>query len=141
MGHIPTYALQAQNVLSTVELTTRLKEDRKNDVQFFTPVSSYSSAHMSMFGYSASGHSDLRHTECLNLTEVRRVKYIYNHKNNVPSRLSQQWLCGNSCTWYLMYNIATVHHVPKCLSYHRDDCIYIYIYIYKFDSNSSTFLR
>ena len=31
---------------------------------------------------------------------------------------------------YLMYNIATVHHVPKCVSYHRDDCIYIYIYIY-----------
>ena len=20
-------------------------------------------------------------------------------KNNVPSRLSPQWLCGNSCTW------------------------------------------
>ena len=28
--------------------------------------------------------------------------YIYaimNHENNVPSRLSPQWLCGNSCTW------------------------------------------
>ena len=99
MGHIPTYASQAQNVLSTVELTTRLKEYRQNEVQFFTPVSSYSCAHMSMFGYSASGHSDLRHTECLNLTEVRRVKYICNHENSVPSRLSQQWLCGNSCTW------------------------------------------
>ena len=22
-----------------------------------------------------------------------------NHENNVPSRLSPQWLCGNSCTW------------------------------------------
>ena len=21
------------------------------------------------------------------------------HENNVPSRLSPQWLCGNSCTW------------------------------------------
>ena len=21
------------------------------------------------------------------------------HKNNVPSRFSPQWLCGNSCTW------------------------------------------
>ena len=29
--------------------------------------------------------------------------YIYrhtcNHENNVPSRLSPQWLCGNLCTW------------------------------------------
>ena len=24
--------------------------------------------------------------------------YIYNHKNNVLSRLSPQWLCGNSFT-------------------------------------------
>ena len=22
-----------------------------------------------------------------------------NHENNVPSRLSPQWLCGNSCIW------------------------------------------
>ena len=25
--------------------------------------------------------------------------YICNHENNVPSRLSPQWLCGNQCTW------------------------------------------
>ena len=25
--------------------------------------------------------------------------YICNHENNVPSRLSPQWLCGNSCNW------------------------------------------
>ena len=25
--------------------------------------------------------------------------YICYHENNVPSRLSPQWLCGNSCTW------------------------------------------
>ena len=24
---------------------------------------------------------------------------VCNHKNNVPSRLTPQWLCGNSCTW------------------------------------------
>ena len=24
--------------------------------------------------------------------------YVSNHENNVPSRLSLQWLCGNSCT-------------------------------------------
>ena len=53
---------------------------------------------------------------------------ICNHKNNVPSLLSPQWLCGNSCT---------VHHVPKCMSCHKaivvitgrahcfHDCIYI----------------
>ena len=25
--------------------------------------------------------------------------YICNNQNNVPSRLSPQWLYGNSCTW------------------------------------------
>ena len=25
--------------------------------------------------------------------------YICNHENNVPSRLSSQLLCDNSCTW------------------------------------------
>ena len=25
--------------------------------------------------------------------------YICNHENNVLSRLSPQWVCGNSCTW------------------------------------------
>ena len=25
--------------------------------------------------------------------------YICNYENNVPSQLSQQWLCGNSGTW------------------------------------------
>ena len=27
------------------------------------------------------------------------VIYICNPENNVRSRLSPQWLCGNSCTW------------------------------------------
>ena len=31
--------------------------------------------------------------------------YICNHENNVPSRLSPQWLCGNTCTW--------AHDVPN----------------------------
>ena len=55
--------------------------------------------------------------------------YICNHENNVPSRLSPQWLCGNSCT--------SVHHVPKCMSCHkaivvitgRAHCFHDYIYI------------
>ena len=76
--------------------------------------------------------------------------YICNHENNVPSLLSPQWLCGNSCTWaldvrfhpYIMYSYgfirtSTVHHVPKCMSCHKaivvitgrahcfHDCIYI----------------
>ena len=25
--------------------------------------------------------------------------YICYHENNVPSWLSPQWVCGNSCTW------------------------------------------
>ena len=25
--------------------------------------------------------------------------YVCYHENNVPCRLSSQWLCGKSCTW------------------------------------------
>ena len=58
--------------------------------------------------------------------------YICNHENNVPTRLSTQWLCGNSCTW-----AHDVHHVPKCMSCHkaimvitgRAHCFHDYIYI------------
>ena len=32
-----------------------------------------------------------------NLTKARWVQYICNHENNVPFRLSPQWLHGNSC--------------------------------------------
>ena len=32
--------------------------------------------------------------------------YIY-HENNVSSRLSPQWLCGNSCTWVHIYIYIT----------------------------------
>ena len=28
-----------------------------------------------------------------------RLARVANHENNVPSRLSSQWLCGNSCIW------------------------------------------
>ena len=38
--------------------------------------------------------------------------HICNYENNVPSPLSLQWFCGNSCT-------QTVHHVPKCMSCHK----------------------
>ena len=43
--------------------------------------------------------SDPRHTECSNIAKARLALYIYNHENNVPSGLSPQWLCDNSCTW------------------------------------------
>ena len=33
--------------------------------------------------------------------------YICNHENNVPSRLSPQWLCGNSCTWAYYAHLAS----------------------------------
>ena len=62
--------------------------------------------------------------------------YICNHENNVPSLLSPQWLCGNSCTW--AHDVRfDLHHVPKCMSCHkaivvitgRAHCFHDYIYI------------
>ena len=40
MSHIQTSVSQVKNILSTVELTARLKQD-KNDVRCCTPVSSF----------------------------------------------------------------------------------------------------
>ena len=52
-----------------------------------------------------------------------------NHKNNVTSRLSLQWLFGNSCTWgHDVYHVHCVHHYIYIHIY----CIYIYIYIYTY---------
>ena len=34
----------------------------------------------------------------------------------MPSRLSPQWLCGNSCTWA---HDVRLHHVPKCMGCHK----------------------
>ena len=45
------------------------------------------------------------------------VIYMCNHENNVPTRLSPQWLCGNSCT--CAHGVHDVHHVPKCTSCHK----------------------
>ena len=39
--------------------------------------------------------------------------YICNHENNVPSRLSSQWLCGNSCIWAHDVTHAQVHELPQ----------------------------
>ena len=51
--------------------------------------------------------------------------YICSHENNVPSRLSPQWFCGNSCTWV---HVRFQHSV--CRGSLMTTYIYIYIYIY-----------
>ena len=49
------------------------------------------------------------------------VIYMWNHENNVPSRLSSQCLCSNSCTWAhgahdWIYIFNHVHHFPLLLN-------------------------
>ena len=48
--------------------------------------------------------------------------YICYHENNVPSRLSSQWLCGNSCTWAndvlnqrVLNNLSKEHNISGSL--------------------------
>ena len=54
--------------------------------------------------------------------------YICSHENNVPSRLSPQWFCGNSCTWV---HVRFQHSV--CRGSLMTTYIYIYnIYIYTY---------
>ena len=40
--------------------------------------------------------------------------YICNHENNVPSRLSSQWFCGNSCTWAHDVRHSVLHNRTSC---------------------------
>ena len=40
---------------------------------------------------------------------------VCNHENNVPFRLSPQWLF----LWQLMHLGTSVHYVPKCMSCHK----------------------
>ena len=76
--------------------------------------------------------------------------YICSHDNNVPSQLSPQWLCGNSCTWahdvrftlmmftlkltlmYMIYaHLASVRFEHSvCRGSLMTSYIYIYIYEY-----------
>ena len=61
--------------------------------------------------------------------------YICNHENNVPSRLSPQWLCGNSCTWAHVILYINYAHLASVRFEHSVCCgslvtIYIYLYIY-----------
>ena len=60
---------------------------------------------------------------CLYIYIYKHI-YIYNihisemGANNVPSRLSPQWLRGNSCTW--AHDVwFDVYHVPKCMRCHK----------------------
>ena len=49
---------------------------------------------------------------------IYMFQYIFNHENNVASRLSPESFCRKSCTWG--HDVHHVHHVPKCLSCQKD---------------------
>ena len=58
--------------------------------------------------------SYVEHSFMSNWLILRRTKiyiYIYYHENNVPFRLSPQWLFGDSCTW--------AHDACKYMSCHK----------------------
>ena len=75
--------------------------------------------------------SDPQQTEHLNLTEARWVQYICNHENNVPSWLSAQWSCGNSCSWAHDVRVdKKMHKLPQSLCIdNREGSLFINIYI------------
>ena len=55
-----------------------------------------------------------------------------NHENNVPSRLSPQWLCGNSCTWAHDVRLMRAHCFHDCIYIILSIYLSIYLYIYKY---------
>ena len=114
MNHIQAYA----SVLSTVELNTRLKEDREKLRVIFRTFKLFPPTPVYVCLYYISGHKWFTTHRVLKSHRSKMgIIYIYNHENNVPSRLSPQWLCGSSWTWTL--NVYDAHHVPKCMSCHK----------------------
>ena len=58
---------------------------------------------------------------------------LCNHENNVPSQLSSQLPCGNSCTWaYLGTSCAQVYELPpsQCGD-NREGTLFSWLHIYK----------
>ena len=58
---------------------------------------------------------------------------MYNHENDVPSRLSPQWLCGNSCTWAhdVRFSCAQVHELPQShCGDNREGTLFSWLHIY-----------
>ena len=45
------------------------------------------------------------------------VIYICNHENNVPSRLSPQWLYGNSCIWAHDVRLLSCTYIYEIIKY------------------------
>ena len=58
------------------------------------------------------GHLTLTYKVCI---YIYIYIYIYNHENNMPSRLSPQWLCGNSCTW--AHDVRLGGHIVFMITY------------------------
>ena len=64
--------------------------------------------------------------QCVWIFTIYIYIHICHHENNVPSRSSPQWLCGNSCTWAHEHN----NSINTCVSWITYGHLYICIYIY-----------
>ena len=94
--------------------------------------------HIKWHTYLSKTKSQNIENDCFLTTLCMRIHML--SWNNVPSQLSPQWLCGNSCTWVHGHNrtsCAQVHELPQ--SHCGDNwesklfswlhvCIYIYIF-------------
>ena len=65
--------------------------------------------------------------ELISTAQIKRRSYdlICNHENNVPSRLSPQWFCGNSCTWENDAHIFMIAYIllPSCFCKISELCL------------------
>ena len=64
-------------------------------------------------------------TQSAQISQKQDGRNICNHENNVPCRLSPQWLCSNSCTWaHDVYHLSIKNFwiltpetlTPECLN-------------------------
>ena len=115
----------------------------KNSKLFKKRIKNYHSLDSSIHRHKLITCSINKNKKCLKLKQNRKIAnsnkvnsypllsvslYIY-HKNNAPSRLFPQCLCGNSCTWahdVRLYIYTCVYvYVCICVCY----CWYRFIYI------------
>ena len=147
MDHIKTYAA----VLSTVELSTRLKQDREKwRAMFHTCIKLFPPTPVDELYILYKWLLVINNTQSSQISQKQHRRNIYVvMKTMCPPGYHYDGFLAAHALGHMMNNVPTVHHVPKCIICHRvivvtarahwfHDCmnlfmyicIYIYIYIY-----------
>ena len=104
MGYIQTYT----SLLWTVELTTRLKQDREKWLLTYVYVCIY---------YISGGKWSTTHSAQISQKQNRCDIYVIMKTKCTPSYYYNGFV-ANHALGHIINNVVTVHHVPRCMICH-----------------------